>query len=141
MKKKISYLLLGLVAFFGMMCTMPAQAEAAKLEWHTTNLYYEQNEEGTPDNILVIEGYFRNRTDKYINYMYEVNLKAAITSSVGSGYTGHVKGTFRNFEKMIAPHGDSYHKFRVRHAEIIWPIESYKVRSGYMKWKNSNAAG
>lgn len=141
MKKNSSWLFVCAVLLFGLVCFMPGQTEAAKVEWHTTNLYYEVNEDGTPENMLVIEGYFRNNTDRYINYIYEFNLTATITTDIGSGYTGNVKGTFRNFEKMIAPYGDSYHKFRIRNAKIIWPVESYEVTPGYMKWKHSGAAG
>lgn len=134
MKKNISILFVCLVVFFGMMCSMPAQAKAAKLEWHTTNLYYH------PNKNLVIEGYFRNNTNKHINYIHEFNLTAFITQG-GSGYTKQVNGTFRNFEKMIAPYGESYHKFRIRNVQRIRPVARYKVNAGYIRWKYSNAAG
>lgn len=119
---------------------IPVQGEAAQqIEWHTTDLYYELTEDGTPENILIIEGYFTNNTDQYINYIYEVTLTATITST--SGYTDTVKGTFRDFEKMIEPYSDSNHRFRIRNADTIWPIDSYSVKRGYMRWKHSSAAG
>ncbi|MCM0761240.1 MULTISPECIES: hypothetical protein [Sporomusa] len=139
MKKSKSWLLICAAVLFGLVCLLPVQAEAAQVEWHTTNLYYEVTEDNTPENILIIDGYFRNNTDRYINYVYEFNLTATITND--SGYTGTVKGSFRDFEKMIAPYGESNHRFRIRNAEIIWPVDSYEVRGGYMRWKHSSAAG
>ncbi|HBS57888.1 MAG: hypothetical protein AAGU23_00320 [Bacillota bacterium] len=140
MKKISSWLFVCAAVLFGLVCLMPVQAEAAQqIEWHTTNLYYELTEDNTPENILVIEGYFVNNTDKYINYFHEFNLTATITDD--GGYTGTIKGTFRNFEKMIDPFSRSDHRFRIRNAEIIWPVDSYNVKRGYIKWKYSGAAG
>jgi hypothetical protein len=142
MIKNSKLLLICLAVLVGLACLMPAQTEAAsKVVWTTTDLYYELNDDGTPSNVLVIEGYFTNNTDKYINYFYELNLTATITASIGSGYTGDVHGTFRDFEKIIEPYSDSNHRFRIRNAETIWPVDSYEVIQGYTKWKQSNAAG
>ena len=119
-----------------------ARVEAAeKVVWTTTNLYYELDRQGSPQNVLVVEGYFTNNTDKYINYFYELNLAATMRADIGAGYIGTVKGVFRNFEKMIDPYSDSNHRFRIRNAEIIWPIEEYEVIQGNTKWKQSDAAG
>ncbi|CVK18704.1 hypothetical protein [Sporomusa sphaeroides] len=139
MKKSNSWLLVCAAVLFGLVCLLPVQAEAAPVEWHTTNLYYEVTEDNTPENILIIDGYFRNNTGRYINYVYEFNLTATITDD--SGYTGTVKGTFRDFEKMLEPYGEANHRFRIRNADIIWPVDSYEVRGGYMRWKHSSAAG
>ena len=84
---------------------------------------------------------FYNQPDKYINYIYELNLSATMRADIGAGYTGTVNGTFRNFEKMIDPHSDASHKFRITKAKIVWPIEEYEVTQGYTKWKQSDAAG
>ncbi len=107
----------------------------------TTELYYALDGQGAPKNVLVIEGYFTNHTDKYINYFYELNLAATMRADIGAGYTGTVKGTFRNFEKMIDPHSEAAHTFRITNAKIVWPIEEYEVVQGYTKWKQSDAAG
>ena len=139
MKKNSNWLFVCVVVLFGLAFLMPARAEAAQIDWHTTDLYYELNEDGTPENILIIEGYFTNNTDRYINYIYEITLTATITST--KGYTDTVKGTFRDFEKMIEPYGDSNHRFRIRNADTIWPIDSYNVKRGYTRWKHSGAAG
>lgn len=142
MTKKSGMILVCLALLLGLMSLAPTGAGAEpKIEWTTTNLYYEVNEDGTPENILIIEGYFTNHTDKYINYFYEMNLSATITTDIGSGYTGTVKGVFRNFEKQIEPYGKSNHRFRIRNAQIIWPVESYEVKRGYVKWKQSDNAG
>ena len=114
---------------------------AEKVVWTTTDLYYELDSEGRPQDVLVIEGYFTNNTDKYINYFYELNLSATMRADIGAGYIGTVNGVFRNFEMMIDPYSESNHKFRIRKAKIIWPIEEYEVIQGYTKWKQSDAAG
>lgn len=141
MRKSIRLLFAGLIMLFSFVCLVPAaQAAEQKIEWITTDLYYELNEDNTPENILIIKGFFVNNTDKYINYIYELNLEATITNSGGD--TGTVKGTFRNFEKMIEPYCVSTsHTFRIRNAKIIWPVENYEVKRGYIKWKQSGAAG
>ncbi|WP_188399149.1 hypothetical protein [Sporomusa sp. GT1] len=141
MKKSSGWLLACFGLFVVLACLLPAQAEAADLEWYTHNMYYEETEDGTPENILIIEGHFQNNTGRYINYIYEFNLTATITAATGYGYTNTVKGTFRNFEKMIEPYDTSYHKFRIRNAKIIWPVADYEVKAGYMRWKHSGAAG
>jgi len=123
---------------FGMMCSMSAWVEAANIEWHTTNLRYELNEEGTPNDVLVIEGYFHNNLDENVNYFHKFNLTASITSN---GYTGKVNATFRNFEKQIVPHGDAHYKFRSNNAEIIYLVDSYEVKTGYKKYNYSDSAG
>ena len=64
---------------------------AERVVWTTTDLYYELDGQGAPKNILVIEGYFTNHTDKYINYFYELNLAATMRADIGAGYTGTVK--------------------------------------------------
>lgn len=112
-----------------------------KVVWMTTDVYYELTSDGTPKNILVIEGYFKNNTDKYINYFYEFNITATIRADIGAGYTGQVHGTFRNFEKMIDPYSKSKHIFRITNAKTIWPVDAYNVIQGVTKWKQSNAAG
>lgn len=136
--KRVKYLFACLVVLCGLMGLGPNQAEAAKLEWHTTDLYYEMGEGGNPENVLVIEGYFHNNTDRYINYIYEFNLSATINSPDGSGT---ISGTFQNFDKMIEPYSDSSHTFRITNARIFWPVESYSVKGGYARWKNSKSAG
>ncbi|CQR70277.1 hypothetical protein SOV_38130 [Sporomusa ovata DSM 2662] len=143
MKRYVQLVFLCLAVFLGSSCFLSDKVEAAKkIVWTTTNLYYELNSEGTPEDVLVIEGYFTNNTNKYINYFYELNLKATIRADIGAGYTGQVNGTFRNFEKMIEPYSNSSnHKFRVKNAQIIWPVEEYEVTQGLTKWKQSNAAG
>lgn len=141
MRKVSSFLLICLIMMVSFVCMVTA-AEAAeqKVEWITTDLYYEVNEDGTPEDILIIKGFFVNNTDKYINYFYELNLKATITNDVG--YTDTIKCTFWDFEKMIEPYSSSSnHTFRVRNVEIIWPVESYDVKRGYIRWKQSSAAG
>lgn len=141
MRKSSSLFLVCFIMLVSFVCLVPAQAAAEqKIEWNTTDLYYEVNEDGTPENILIIEGYFVNNTDRYINYIYELTLTATITNE--RGYTDNVTCTFRDFEKMIEPYSaSSDHRFRIRNAEIIWPVESYDVQRGYIKWKHSGAAG
>lgn len=142
MRKCMSILLVCLAVVWGACCLGTAKAEAAdKVIWNTTNVYYELDSQGSPKDTLIIEGYFTNNTDKYINYIYELNLEVTMRADIGAGYTGTVKGVFRNFEKMIEPYSDSNHRFRIKNAQIIWPIEEYEVIQGYTKWKQSDAAG
>ena len=142
MKKWMQVLLLCLAVCLGTGFWGMEHGEAAeKVVWTTTDLYYELAGQGAPKNVLVIEGYFTNHTDKYINYFYELNLAATMRADIGAGYTGTVKGTFRNFEKMIDPHSEAAHTFRITNAKIVWPIEEYEVVQGYTKWKQSDAAG
>jgi len=142
MVKNIKFFFLCLAVFFGSVCFIAAKAEAAnKVVWTTTGVYYEMNSGGNPRDVLVIEGYFTNNTDKYINYFYELNLTATITADIGAGYTGQVHGTFRDFEKMIEPYSEASHKFRIKKAKIIWPVDNFEVIQGYTKWKQSDAAG
>lgn len=142
MVKNSKLLFLCLAVFFGMICFLTAKVEAAdKVVWTTTDVYYEMNSDGTPRDVLVIAGYFTNNTNKYINYFYEVTFTATITADIGAGYTGQVRGTFRDFEKMIDPYSEASHKFRIRNAKIIWPVDNFEVIQGYTKWKQSDAAG
>lgn len=142
MKKYIPIFFVCLALFVGACCGLPPGAEAAdQVVWTTTDLYYEVDGDGTPQDILVIEGYFTNDTDRYVNYFYEFNLTATIRADIGAGYTGQVHGVFRNFELMIEPYSSVNHKFRVRGAQIIWPVEEYEVIQGFTKWKHSGAAG
>ena len=139
MRKWMQVLLVCLAVCLGTGFGEAERAEAAsKVVWTTTDLYYELDGQGSPKDVLVIEGYFTNHTDKYINYIYELNLSATMRADIGAGYTGTVNGTFRNFEKMIDPHSDASHKFRITKAKIVWPIEEYEVTQGYTKWKQSD---
>lgn len=142
MRQYIQIVSICLAVFLGSCCFLSPRVEAAeKVIWTTTNLYYELDSDDKPENVLVIEGYFTNNTDKYINYFYEFNLTATIRADIGAGYTGQVKGTFKNFEEMIDPYSETNHKFRIKNAKVIWPIEEYEVIQGYTKWKQSSAAG
>ena len=142
MKRYIQVLFVCLAVFLGSCCFLSDKVEAAdKVVWTTTNLYYELYSDGTPKDVLVIEGYFTNYTDKYINYFYELNLTATIRAEIGAGYTGEVRGSFRDFEKIIEPYSASNHKFRINNAQTIWPVEEYEVTQGWTKWKQSDAAG
>ncbi len=142
MRRCMQVLLLCLAVCWGFWCLDAARVEAAdKVVWTTTDLYYELDNQGRPQDVLVIEGYFTNNTDQYINYFYELNLAATMRADIGAGYTGTVNGVFRNFEKMIDPYSYANHKFRIRNAKIIWPVEEYEVIQGYTKWKQSGAAG
>ena len=142
MRRYMQVLLLCLAVCWGFWCLDVARVEAAdKVVWATTDLYYELDNQGRPQDVLVIEGYFTNNTDQYINYFYELNLAATMRADIGAGYTGTVNGVFRNFEKMIDPYSYANHKFRIRNAKIIWPVEEYEVIQGYTKWKQSGAAG
>ncbi|MHC1760736.1 MAG: hypothetical protein AB9917_14780 [Negativicutes bacterium] len=116
-------------------------AEAANLEWMTTELYYERNDKGQVTDNLIIQGYFSNKTDQYVNWFYEVNLTAVFTSKASREYSRKIPITVRNFEKMIDPHGTVRHRFHIRNVEIVHPIETYEVIPGYMRWKQSRAAG
>ena len=122
-------------------CYLPINAEASNLEWTTTELFYELDSAGQVTNNLIIQGYFTNNTDQYVNWFYEVNFTAIIKSSIGAGYSRKISSTFRNFEKMIDPHSSAEYRFRIRKAEIVYPIDTYKVFPGYMRWKQSKAAG
>ena len=116
-------------------------AEAANLEWMTTELYYERNEKGQVTDNLIIQGVFSNKTDQYVNWFYEVNLTAIVTSKDPNRISRRIPITVRNFEKMIDPHSTAEHRFHIRHIEIVHPIETYEVIPGYMRWKQSRAAG
>ncbi|WP_094603745.1 hypothetical protein SPSIL_041450 [Sporomusa silvacetica DSM 10669] len=142
MKKYIRLILVCLVVVLGSYCLAPANAAAEnKLDWTTTDLHYVLNSEGYPTDVVIIEGYFTNNTDKYINYIYEFDLTATIRADIGAGYKDQVHGNFKNFEKIIEPYSTSDHRFRINKAKIIWPIEEYEVIQGVTKWKYSNAAG
>ena len=141
MKKIFGVPLLFVLFLVVMMCLPPTQANAREIDWYTTSVEYQDNPDGSASDVLVIEGYFSNNTDKYINYIYEFHLTAFVTNNDGPGYTAKIPVTFRNFEKMIDPYGESHHRFRIRNAEIVWPIDEYEVEVGYMKWKYSSSAG
>lgn len=132
------------ISCFLMICgigVFAVSAEAANLEWMTTELYYERNDKGQVTDNLIIQGYFSNKTDQYVNWFYEVNLTAVFTNKASGKYSRKIPITVRNFEKMIDPHNTVRHRFRIRNVEIVHPIENYEVIPGYMRWKQSRAAG
>ena len=127
-----------------MICAIGAfavSAEAANLEWTTTELYYERNDKGEITDTLIIQGYFANKTGQYLNWFYEVNLTAIIKGKAPKAFSRKIPITVRNFEKMIDPHSTARHRFHIRNVEIVHPIETFEVIPGYMRWKQSRAAG
>lgn len=142
MKKYNQLFLVCVAIFFGVYGFFMTNVEASsKLDWTTTDLYYERDNDGNLKDILVIEGYFTNNTEQYINWFYEITFTANITADIGAGYKGTVKGTFRDFEQIIEPYSDATHRFRINNAQIIYPIDNYEVIRGYARWKQSRAAG
>lgn len=95
MIKNITTIFLAVTIFLGILCIMPVHADAAKLDWHTTKVYYPMTENGL-SHTLIIEGYFQNNTDKYINHINDITLTAYITGENGESDT--VQGTFGNFD-------------------------------------------
>ena len=140
MVKNITTVFFAITMFLGLLCMMPAHADAAELDWHTTKVYYPMTENGL-SHTLVIEGYFQNNTDKYIKHINDITLTAYITGQNGELDT--VKSTFGNFDKMMSPWGTSKHRFRIRRGsdKDIWAVAHWKVQRGHMSWQYGSAAG